>query len=458
MFKLNDQHRQIGMFNSIYNLPERQLKQLEESWAGTFHREYFCRIDESPFAKVFSNEPSRPNYPVNVLVGLDTLKAGFGWSDEELYENFCFNLQVRYAVGCCDMQEGYFDLRTLYYHRQRVSQHMQKTGENLYEQAFEQATDEQTKVFQLKTGKLRMDSTQIASNIREMSRLQLLVEVLQRVHRMLSEEDQGRYSDEFEPYLKGSSGQYVYRIKGQDVADHLQPIGKLMYRLVEELRENYEQEPTYRMLVRVFHEHFTLDEEDDLRPRKGKELSAGSLQSPDDWEATYRCKRNKDHRGYVANLAETCDPDNEFQLINKVQVESNTTEDAAMLVQVLPDLKERTDVEQIHTDGGYGSPEVDEAMWKAKVEQIQTAIRGRKAAEEKLGLEDFDWEIGKKANLKGSSVLRDKGLSCSQEERSIVIWPTSMAKFVKDAPLSINAQPSPTSASLGAFCDSPKEM
>jgi len=56
-------------------------------------------------------------------------------------------------------------------------------------------------------------------------------------------------------------------------------------------------------------------------------------------------------------------------------------------------LKERTDVDQINTDGGYGSPDVDEAMRDAKVEQIQTAIRGRKPAEEKLGLEDCNWEI-----------------------------------------------------------------
>jgi len=80
-------------------------------------------------------------------------------------------------------------------------------------------------------------------------------------------------------------------------------------------------------------------------------------------------------------------------LINKVQVEPNNTDDAAMLVEALPDLGERTDVEQIYTDGGYNSPDVDEAMREPRIEHIQTAIRGRKPAEEKLGLEDFDWEI-----------------------------------------------------------------
>jgi hypothetical protein len=393
------------MFSSIYELPKKQLKRLEGSWAGTFYHEFFMRIEEDLFAVLYSDEPSRPNISINVLMGLEIMKSGFGWSDEELYDAFCYNMQVRYALGYRDLKEGHFELRTLYNFRSRITQYIQRTGINLIEKAFEQVTDEQTKAFRLKTGKLRMDSTQIASNIREMSRLQLLVEVLQRVHRMLREEDQGHYRKDFEPYLQGSSGQYVYRIRGEEIVDHLLPIGKLMKSLVEELRGSYGQEPTYQMLVRVFQEHFTLD--DDFRPRKGKELSAGSLQSPDDWEASYRYKGNQDHRGYVANLTETCDPENDFQLINKVQVEPNTTEDSDMLVDALPDLKERTDVEQIHTDGGYGSPDVDEAMWKAKVEQIQTAIRGRKAKEERLGLEDFDWEIGK--NGKAQNIICPHG-------------------------------------------------
>jgi len=233
-------------------------------------------VEEDFFAILYSDEPSRPNIPVNVLMGLETLKAGFGWSDEELYDAFSYNMQVRYALGYRDLKEGHFELRTLYNFRRRITQYMQATGENLIEKTFERVTDEQMETYQLKTGKLRMDSTQIASSIREVSRLQLLVEVLQRVHRMLSEKDQLGYKEDFEPYLKGSSGQYVYRIKGEEVADHLQPIGEFMNRLVNELRDDYAQEPTYQMLVRVFQEHFTIDE-NDLRPRKGKELSAGSL-------------------------------------------------------------------------------------------------------------------------------------------------------------------------------------
>ena len=116
---------------------------------------------------------------------------------------------------------------------------MQETGENLLEKAFEQVTDEQMAAFQMKTGKLRMDSTLIAGNMREMSGLQLLVEVLQRVHRMLEEADQQCYADDFAPYVKGSSGQYIHRIKGEQTSEHLQRIGELMHKLVDELSATY---------------------------------------------------------------------------------------------------------------------------------------------------------------------------------------------------------------------------
>ena len=76
------------------------------------------------------------------MVGFETLKAGPGWSDEE-------------------------------------------TGENQIGQAFEQVTDEQVADFNLKTDKLRGDSSLIASNIRQTTRLQSWVEVLQRLHRIL---------------------------------------------------------------------------------------------------------------------------------------------------------------------------------------------------------------------------------------------------------------------------------
>ena len=121
MFKKNTRHQQIPLTSHVDELPEKLRKRLENSWSGVFYREIYSRIDEGPFGVLYADIPSRPNVAVNTLVGLEFLKAGNGWTDEELYDNFSYDIQVRYALGYRQLGEGDFDLRTLYYFRERLS-------------------------------------------------------------------------------------------------------------------------------------------------------------------------------------------------------------------------------------------------------------------------------------------------------------------------------------------------
>lgn len=391
MFKKNTRHLQLPLTSHVDELPATLRKRLHNSWAESFYQEFFCRLDETPFDVLYVDFPSRPNVPINVLVGLEFLKAANGWTDEEMYDRFCYDSQVRYALGYRQLGEGYFDLRTVYNFRERLARHMQERGENLLDQAFEQVTDEQISAFSLKTGKQRTDSTQLASNIRQMGRIQLLVTVLQRVHRMLTQDEQEGYADLFAPYLKGHAGQYIYHLKAEEMPEHLQRIGNDMQRLLHELHERYSQEAVYGVLARVFAEHFRMEKEQ-VQVKAGKELSADSLQSPDDLEATYREKRGKGYRGYVANLTETCDPENAVQLITKVQVAPNNADDSHLLAEAVPNLKERMELDTVFADGGYGGPQTDAVLQEHHVTLIQTAIRGRSREPEQFYLDAFEIE------------------------------------------------------------------
>jgi hypothetical protein len=392
MFKKNPRHVQPYLISNVNDLPEKQRIRLEKSWSGTFFREFYSRVDEQVFAELYVDFPSRPNAPINELVSLEFLKDGHGWTDEEMYEHYLFDLQTRHALGLDQLGEAHFELRTVYNFRERLSQYMQEKGVNLLDQAFEQVTDAQIAAFQLKSGQQRMDSVMLGSNIRQRGRLQLLVEVMQRVQRMLNEADQARYAELFAPYLQGHAGHYIYRLKNEEFPAHLQRIGELMQRLVEELRPDYGQEPVYQVLARVFGEHFKVEEQA-VQTKEAKELSAQSLQSPDDLEATYREKRGQGYQGYSANLTETCVPENPFQLITKTQTAPNCSDDSQLLAEALPNLKERTDLETLYSDGGYGGPQADVALQKEKVELVQTAIRGRQPDPEKLHLADFEIKL-----------------------------------------------------------------
>jgi len=401
MFRENTDHLQSELFRTLNDLPKGMLEVLEDSWAGTFREEVFLRLDETLLAVLYSSKASRPNVPVNVLLGLEIMKAGFGWTDEELHQSFTFDLQVRYALGYEQVGEGHFCIRTLNGFRRRLRDYAQQTGQNLLEQIFAQITDEQRQKLSVKSDKLRMDSTQIASNIYRYGRIELLVEILQRVHRMLSEKDRERFDEVLAPYLESNGYSYTYRMKGTDTGARLDEIGKVMATLVAELAVDYAAETAYEQLVRVFHDHFRLSD-DDIQPIPATEIKVTSLQSPDDPEATFHRKRNEGYRGYATHVTETCNPDNPLQLIVDVRTEPNAIDDPQMLVTVLPEVTQRMEVKELYTDGGYNSPKVDPVLAVYSVHHNQTALRGDRPHTGHLGLVDCTIEmdaVGKPSRL-----------------------------------------------------------
>ncbi len=85
----------------------------------------------------------------------------------------------------------------------------------------------------------------------------------------------------------------------------------------------------------------------------------------------------------MVNAVETAHPDNDVNLLVDVVLDSNTTDDAALLNSRLDGLKEKTpDLNELHGDGGFGSEEHDKKFAELDMKQIQTAIKGRKAAVE----------------------------------------------------------------------------
>jgi len=247
------------------------------------------------------------------------------------------------------------------------------------------------------------------------------VEVLQRVHRVLNEADQERYAAGFAPYVQGHAGQYMYHMKREEIGTHLQRMGEFMQHLLVELKPVYAAEPVYQVLERVFGEHFQVKERA-VEARPNDALSATSLQSPDDLEATYREKHGQGYQGYVANVTETCDPENELQLITKVQTSPNATDDSQLLAEALPNLKERTDLQTIYTDGGHGGPVADTVLQEQQVEHIQTAIRGRSPNPHKLHLADFTIKL----NQDGKPVK----VTCPKEQTVAVHTSSQKKAFV----------------------------
>lgn len=93
-FVKND-NQQLTVLDSTFNLTEREKRMLEKSWAKTFADKVFPAIDENIFSVLYSEKASRPNTPVNVIVGALILKEALNVTDDEIVEAMAFDIRYQ---------------------------------------------------------------------------------------------------------------------------------------------------------------------------------------------------------------------------------------------------------------------------------------------------------------------------------------------------------------------------
>ena len=379
MFRKNTSHHQPSLFGIASQLSEAKLKKLRNSKEYDFYRFVFCQINEKDFSVLYSDNGSRPNAPVNSLISSIILMYRNNWTTEELFDRIDFDLLIRTALGLDTLDDTPFCPATFFNFQNRLLSHFVSTGQNLIEGVFDSLTKEQLKKLKIKTDIQRSDSFMAMSNIRSYGRTQLLIEMLIRLHRVLSDEDKLRFKELLDPFTKQSSGQYIYHLQRSSIPHEQEKLAQLYHKLYEALKDSYKDIEVFSVFERVYTEHFTIvDNKITVKP--SKELNGSTLQSPDDIDATYRKKRNRHYKGQSVNVTETANPDNELNLITDVAVCSNDTDDSKILNERLEPIAEKTpDLEELHTDGAYGSEDNDKKMEKLEITHVQTAVRGRKA-------------------------------------------------------------------------------
>jgi len=148
----------------------------------------------------------------------------------------------------------------------------------------------------IKTNIQRTDSFVAASNIRNYTRLGLLVELLLRIWRVLCEEGKKRFKEQFESYLDKTSGQYIYSLQAQDIPHEIEKIACLYYWIDQNLKPLYKDLEIFKTFERVYTEQFIVSEQK-IEIKPPDQISSSSCQSPDDLDATYRNKNGKETKG-----------------------------------------------------------------------------------------------------------------------------------------------------------------
>lgn len=402
MFRENNKKFQVSFFGMVHQLPLGVKKMLDESWAPAFRKLIFDKIDEKRYAVLYSDIASRPNFPVNVWVGLEIIKGLFDYTDEDLMYQWHFNLLTAYALGEEGLGELTLCIRTVYYNRERLLEYEERTGCNLLEKEFKSITDEALKELGVDTKTQRMDTSFVGSFIKKMSRLEIAVKVLQNFYKELPEVEQKRWEPLLAGYLDEEAQRLSFRLKRSEVEAHLKKVGEWLFKLHEDYAddETISGLKSYQHIGRVLREQFqvTQDKEEvTIEIKPAKEISPFSLQNPADDTATFRRKGEEDNQGFVFDVAETCSPANPVQLLTDASLYPNTISDEAIAVQRVPEIKERTGVEEMITDAGFTGEASERVCNTEGVVLIPTEVKGRKLSEDELSLKDFQFAEGRVA-------------------------------------------------------------
>lgn len=382
MFKANNQPE---LFTFESELSKKQRKLLDNSKEKWFYYLVLRNVKESDFKALYSDKASRPNAPVNILVSALVLKELKGISYDELMESVMFDLRFKTALGLADIGEVPFSRATLFNFQNRLLEYQRQTGLNLIEQVFDNLSAGQLKKLSVKADIQRSDSTLVSSNIKKYSRLQLLIEVLVRLIRILEEKDKQFIGEQLGPYLKKGTDKYIYGLKANQLPHELEKLGKVYYRVFEWMnkKEQYHDKQEFINFSRAYKEHFVVVASE-VSPKPAEELTSSMLQSPDDPDATYRQKRGEHHKGFTVNGTETANPENPVQLITDISVNPNNVDDSQILNERADKIKKKTPkLNEMHTDGGYGSEDNDKKFEEMEINQITTAVRGRESEIEK---------------------------------------------------------------------------
>ena len=397
MFRQNQRHRQMTLFGTVHQMPVGVMKMMDKSWAPAFRQLIFEKIEERRYAELYSTVESRPNFPVNIWVGLEIVKWMFDYTDQELLEQFHFNLLTAYALGQENLGEVTLSERTIYYNRDRLLEYEAKTGDNLLEEEFQAMTDDALARLPIDSKTQRMDSSFIGSFIKQMSRLELIVKVLQNFYHDLPKAEQTRWSSRLVEYVEDDAKHITYHLKRGEVEEHLKELGAILFELHQAYTndEGVSSLKSYQHISRVLLEQFNIVKERKeitIEVKPAREISASSLQNPADDEATFRRKDGEGYKGYLFNATETCAPENPLQLLTDISTHQNIAADDGILAERLPEIKERTGLEEMVVDANYSSEHSEMVCKEQDVAIIPTEVKGRKVSPNELSLTDFRFD------------------------------------------------------------------
>jgi hypothetical protein len=369
---------QITFNDSMLSLTERERKFLEKSWAKPFADNIFPAIKEEDFAVLYSDIASRPNTPVNIIISSLILKELLGLTDDEVMESLMFDIRFQYALHTTSFKEQPLSDRTLSRFRERCLTYEAMTGIDLIKNCITSLSAQIADIMGINIGLKRMDSMMVASNIKKLSRLELLYTCLANFVKLLHKNDDDIPTG-MEHYCEpDDNNKVIYHTRSMDISEKMEKVLNDASLLVKKFDRLYDESSEYQLLVRVIGEQTIEDENGSLvlKDKNDETMDSSILQNPADPDATYRFKSGKQHRGYVANLTEDIGED--ASIISDYDYQVNTHSDSQFLKETIEGLGKQEDTLTIVADGAYGGEENIAMAKDNNIDLVTTNFQGKK--------------------------------------------------------------------------------
>lgn len=460
MFKKTNPTPELDLFSSPSNLlGKRGSKKYDDpkAWHNQFFHLVTSQIDETVFLPLYkSGNMGAPNASIRVLVAMSILKEGFGSSDEALFEKCEFDLLTRKALGLLLLDEVVPSLDTYYLFRRRICDYEQNHGENLMELCFKQVVGEQVQQFKISGKCVRMDSKLIGSNIAWYSRYEIIhATFFKYMKDMNMKRLNPSLRKKVQAILTEDAQKIVYRSDSNSMSRRLVTLGEIIYQVLVRIKAD-----SSSLLHRVFHEQYTV-EKGQVIARHKTEISAKSVQNPNDPDAEYRNKNGKKVKGYSANITETTDQPDKPSLITDVQVKPVSAPDNGYLQEAVQASGEVTgsNVERLYADGAYQSQENREFACGNNLELIISGIQGRLPRFE-LEIKDgtlhvTDTEIGEiipAVKVKDKWRIRTKGKSKYRYFTSEQVEKAALRRKLTSIPIEEQNKRNNVEATIFQYC------
>ena len=397
-----DDHQTGCFWDEWGHLGPKRRRLLEQDWPGVFRQYLFEELPVEELAQRFHHSHGRPSKELFAITGALVLQVLFDHTDAEAVNAFCFDLRWHYALnirGESD-QDKYVCVRSLKGYRSQL------IALGLEELLFTQLTSQLIRAFGVDPTQQRLDSSHLKSAMRNLSRLQLFVEVIHKFLVQLKKKHPQQYEDLERPlrdaYEKGSDSG-CFAMKPSESGKKLVEVAQDLYRLVQRFEQDAKvsEMRTYGHLCRVLREQCEVEQggpqPSRVQVKAPGEVGGDSLQNPSDEQATYDKHKGKGYQVQVMETYQPVEPENKDRgvpdLITHVKVEKACRSDVHALSEAIEESESRgCKPERVLADGAYGSYE----NWqKAEAQGVELVAPGNKGSEDwenRLGYSQFTYE------------------------------------------------------------------